>query len=179
MKRAEPELAIRASVTASRSSGVRASEFETFFLAERDRLFRALWLLTRDRHEAEEIAQDAFLKLWERWERVGLLRDPEGYLYRTAMNLFRNRRRRAALALQRAVGTRPADHSIPAVEERDAVVRALGALTRGQRSALVLTNLLGFTSEEAAKALGVRPSTIRVLAARGRASLRDQMGDER
>ncbi len=179
MKRAEPELAIHASPAAARSNDVRASEFETFFLAERDRLFRALWLLTRDRHEAEEVAQDAFLKMWERWERVGLLDDPEGYLYRTAMNMFRNRRRRAALALRRVVGLRPADDALRAVEERDAVVRALGALTRGQRSAIVLTDLIGLTSEEAAKALGVRPSTVRVLAARGRSALRDQMGDER
>src|SRR5438874_8789087 len=47
-----------------------AVDFESFFLAHHLRLFRALWLMTRNRHEAEEIMQDAFLRVWERWERV-------------------------------------------------------------------------------------------------------------
>jgi DNA-directed RNA polymerase specialized sigma24 family protein len=55
-----------------------ARSFEVFFLAQRDGVYGALWLVTRDREEAEEIAQDAFLKLWERWDRVGRLDDPEG-----------------------------------------------------------------------------------------------------
>ena len=153
-------------------------DFETFFAEQRRGLHSALWLVTRDRHEAEEIAQDAFLKLWEHWERVAGLEDPTGYLFRTAMNLFRNRRRRALLAVRRAVRLAPVDDGIAAVEERDAVVRVLGRLTTSQRAALVMTDLLGFTSEEAGAALGVRASTVRVLAARGRTTFRDSMGDD-
>jgi DNA-directed RNA polymerase specialized sigma24 family protein len=37
--------------------------FEAFFRAEHLRLFRAIWLMTRNRHEAEEVMQDAFLRL--------------------------------------------------------------------------------------------------------------------
>jgi len=44
--------------------------FEAFFEAERDGLFGALVLITGDRHEAEESAQDAFLVVWERWDHV-------------------------------------------------------------------------------------------------------------
>src|SRR5436853_2061172 len=68
--------------------------FELFFEAERRRLFRALYVMTGNAHEAEELAQDAFLRIWERWERVGAMDDPVGYLYRTAMNLARSRSRR-------------------------------------------------------------------------------------
>ena len=57
-------------------------------------------------------------------------------------------------------------------------MRALGFLTRAQRTALVLTDLLQMTSEEAGRVLGVRPSTVRVLAARGRTALRERMGDD-
>jgi len=44
-------------------------DFEAFFRFEHERLFRAMWLLTRDPHEAEEVTQEAFLRLWERWDR--------------------------------------------------------------------------------------------------------------
>ena len=65
------------------------ADFEAFFDAEHRGLYSALVLITHDRHEAEELMQDAFLKLWERWGRVGAMDDPAGYLFRTAMNLFR------------------------------------------------------------------------------------------
>ena len=153
-------------------------EFEGFFAENRERLFRALWLVARDRHEAEEVAQDAFLKVWERWDHVGRVEDPQGYLYRTAFNLYRNRRRRSHLALLRLVRVAPRPDPIDAVDDRDQVVRALGALTPRQRSALVLTDLVELTSEEAARALGVRASTVRVLAARARTALRDEIGGQ-
>jgi len=77
--------------------------FEGFFEAEARTLFRRLCAVTGNSAEAEEIMQDAFLALWERWDRVGTMQDPTGYLYRTAMNVFRKRSRRAALALRRAL----------------------------------------------------------------------------
>src|SRR6266487_2634197 len=80
------------------------ASFEGFFERERDGLFGALVMITGNRAEAEEIAQDAFLAIWERWDRVHRLDDPTGYLYRTAMNVFRKRRRRAAVAVRRMVG---------------------------------------------------------------------------
>ena len=150
--------------------------FEALFAGERDRLFTSLWLITRDRHEAEDIAQDAFVKVWERWERRGAPDDPTAYLFRTAMNILRNRRRRAAVAIRRASSQRESADELSAVEARDVVMRALGALTPSQRAALVLMDLLDMSSTEAATALGVRPSTVRVLAARGRATLSAQIG---
>ena len=44
--------------------------------------------------------QDAFLRMWERWDE-GRFDDPSAYLFRTAMNVFRNRYRRSALGLRR------------------------------------------------------------------------------
>jgi hypothetical protein len=68
--------------------------FEAFVEAQHTRLFRALYLVTGNRQEAEEIIQDAFVAVWERWDRVPLMDDPTGYLFRTAMNVFRKRSRR-------------------------------------------------------------------------------------
>ena len=149
--------------------------FRAFFEIHQPTLFRALWLVSRNRHEAEEVMQDAFLRVWERWERVAPMEDPTGYLYRTAMNLFRSRVRRARLALRRVGRAVLPDDELRTVEQRDMLVRALGALTLRQRAAIVLTDYLDLTSEEAGAVLGVRPATVRVLAARARAALEREL----
>ena len=152
------------------------TDFEDFFEAWHRPLYRALWLVTRNRHEAEEVMQDAFLKVWERWDRVATMESPEAYLFQTGMNLYRSRLRRMVAAVRRTVRVLPADDAIATVEERDAIVRAMGSLTPAQRSAVVLVDLVGMSSVEAGRALGVRPVTVRVLAARGRATLKETMG---
>ncbi|MBI3648590.1 MAG: sigma-70 family RNA polymerase sigma factor [Actinobacteria bacterium] len=156
-----------------------AVSFEAFFLAERDDLFGAMALVTHDRGEAEELTQEAFVKVLERWDRVGGMDDPAGYLYRTAMNLFRKRYRRASVAARRSIGLPPPRDPIEDVDARDAAARALAPLTARQRAAIVLTDLLGFSSEEAARALGVRASTVRMHASVARAALRKTLGEER
>jgi RNA polymerase sigma-70 factor (ECF subfamily) len=151
--------------------------FERFFEAEHTRLFGTLCLVTGNRAEAEEIMQDAFLRLWERWDRVAGLEDPTGYLYRTAMNVFRNRYRRAVLALKRTARAAPTEDLYDTIDARDAVVRALRDLSADQRAAVVLTNYVGLTSEEAGRLLGMRASAVRTLATRARAAVRRKGGE--
>lgn len=150
--------------------------FEAFFEDHHADLFGALYLITRNRHEAEEIMQDAFLKVLERWERVGSLADPVGYLYRTAMNLFRKQWRRASLVLRHTVGLSPRDDEISLIETRMDVVRALTSLSPRQRAVVVLTELLEFSSVETGRMLGIAPGTVRMHASRGRAALADMLG---
>jgi RNA polymerase sigma factor (sigma-70 family) len=154
--------------------GEPSHEFEAFFVAHQEALFRAMWLVTRNRHEAEEIMQEAFVRVYERWSAA---RDPEAYLYRTAMNVFRSRLRRASVALRKAVHVLPEDDQLAEVEAREAVVRALAPLPARQRAAIVLLDVLGLSSEEAGEALGTRPVTVRVQAARGRARLRKALAE--
>jgi RNA polymerase sigma-70 factor (ECF subfamily) len=149
--------------------------FEVFYQAEARTLFRRLWLVTGNRAEAEELMQDAFLKIWERWERVGAMDDPVGYLYRTSMNLFRKRYRRATLAVRRTVGLAPANDDFSDADDRYVVRHVLAALPPRQRAALVLTEMLGFTSKEAGEALGVTDATIRSLTRHGRQAFRTVM----
>jgi len=152
--------------------------FEAFFLELHRSLRAAVWLIVRDSHEAEEIVQEAFVRVWERWDRVCAMDDPEGYVYRTAMNVFRNRRRRAAVALRHLGRPTKPDDTLEAVERREQLVRALSSLTRRERAAVVLVDLLELSSEEAGQALGIKPSTVRVLAARGRERMRQEANDD-
>jgi RNA polymerase sigma factor (sigma-70 family) len=101
--------------------------------------------------------------------------DPRGYLYRTAMNAFRNHYRRALLASKRSMRLTPVDDGFARIDEQDAAVRALADLSPRQRAAVVLTDLLGFQSEEAASMLGIRASTLRMHASRAHAALKETM----
>ena len=149
--------------------------FEVFYGAEARTLFRRLWLVTGNRAEAEELMQDAFLSVWQRWDRVGGMDDPVGYLYRTAMNLFRKRYRRAMLAVRRAVGLAPSSDEFSDADDRQVVRHVLATLPPRQRAALVLTEMLGFTPKEAGDALGVTDATIRSLTRHARDAFRKVM----
>ena len=150
--------------------------FDTFVAEEHDRLFKALYFVTGSREDAEDLAQDAFLKLWERWDTIETIDDPTAYLFRVALNGFRMRRRRLAIAVRK---------QLPVPEDRDGFVDAemradlrslLLALSPRQRAALLLMDLLGYGSEQAARILRVRPSTVRNLASQGRRALKATEG---
>src|SRR5947207_3027594 len=96
-----------------------AADFESFYRANRTLLFRALVVMTRDVHAAEELTQDSFVKVWERWERVASVTDPIGYLYRTALNGWFQVHRRTARAALRVVLPRQVLDPMAAVDERD------------------------------------------------------------
>ena len=163
-------------VRTSQPAAASATEaFEGLFEAERQRLFRALCLMTGDPGEAEEIAQDAFLALWERWDRVCSMERSTGYLYRTAMNRFRSRRRQLARAARTTVRPEPPVDLYETADLRDVVLRALRRLGPRQRAAVVLTDYLGYPSPEAAEMLGIKPTSVRSLAAEARAAMKQEL----
>ena len=153
------------------------ASFEELVGVEYAGLYSALCLITRDRGEAEDLAQEAFLRVWERWDRVRGMDHPTGYLYRTALNLYRKRLRRASVAVRRAVGRSGRRDELDDVETEDQVVRALGTLTPRQRASIVLVELLDYSSEDAAALMGIKAATVRVLASQARAALRRNAGE--
>ena len=152
------------------------ARFDTFFQEEHERLFKALYFVTGNRHDAEELMQEAFLRLWERWHEIERIDDPTAYLFRVSLNAFRSRRRRAATALRRVSPMVEVRDEFTDAEMRADVRRLLLGCTPRQRAALVLVDLLGYPSEQAARILGVRPSTVRALATQGRQSIRRTEG---
>ena len=155
-----------------------APSFEEFYAATCRPLFTALCMVTGNRYEAEEVAQDAFVRVFERWDHVGMLEDPPGYLFRVSMNVFRSRYRRASLGLRRALFLAPAEtDDLAAVETRDEVVRLLRGLDPRQRAAVLLTAILDYSAEEAGRMLGIRPSSVRSLTTRARARMKHEVVD--
>jgi RNA polymerase sigma-70 factor (ECF subfamily) len=153
---------------------VTTESFERFFERQHVRLARALYLLTGSAAEADDIAQEALVRVYERWDRVSGMDSPDGYLFRTAMNLHRSRLRwlttRARHLVQPAPTTNPAD----VVQDRDSISRALESLPDGQRGAVVLVEWLGMSHDDAAKALRIKPGSLRARLSRAKAALREQ-----
>jgi RNA polymerase sigma factor (sigma-70 family) len=151
--------------------------FEEFFGAEHERLFQAVYLLGGDAHEADDIAQEALMRAYERWDDVRTMDSPVGYVYRTALNLYRSRLRKVAVRARRVFFTIPRDDVSGEVAARYDVRRALASLPGAQREALVLIEWLGLGSDEAGAVLGIDASSVRGRLHRGRASLRRILGD--
>jgi len=149
-------------------------DFADFFRAEYQTLLRAMYLISGNREEAQELAQDTFVKACERWDRVRGMDNPAGYLYRTAVNTRRSVARRLRLAAQRVLSLRPPD-VIAQSDDRDQIRRALALLPVSQREAIVLVEWLGLTDAEAGRVLGVSAGAVRVRISRAKSSLRPLM----
>jgi RNA polymerase sigma-70 factor (ECF subfamily) len=154
-----------------------ASDFEGFFRAEHDHLFQALYLLTGDAYEADDISQEALLRAYERWDRVGSMDSPAGYVYRTALNLHRSRLRKMAVRARRVFASVPTEDASHAAAVRHEVHKALAQFPRGQREAIVLVEWLGLASDEAGRVLGIDASSVRGRLHWGRGALRELLGD--
>jgi RNA polymerase sigma-70 factor, ECF subfamily len=156
----------------------RVGTFEDFFHANYERLLRAMYLATGDRYEAEELAQDAMARVLERWDRVRGVEDPAAYVFRVALNRRRSLLRRFAVSVRRTPPHDPQGSSEPtrAVDERDAIRRALEKLPQGQREALVLFDWLGMSDLQAAAVLGISAGAARTRLHRARSAMREVLG---
>lgn len=163
------------SLSAASEAGL-TSTFEDFFIAEHERLFKALYMLTGNRDEADDLAQEALLRAYERWDRVGAMDSPAGYVYRTALNLHRNRLRGLLVRARRVFAAVPAEDLSGPLSASQDLRNALARLPRGQREALVLVDWLGLGSEEAGQVLGIDASSVRGRLHRAHATLRVLLG---
>jgi RNA polymerase sigma-70 factor (ECF subfamily) len=149
--------------------------FEDFFEQEKDRLIRMLCVITGSTAEAEDIAQEAFTRVFERWASVSTMDEPTGYLHRAAMNMFRNHYRRAARSLRTVLHASPHPDVFDGVADREIAAQALAAMTPRQRAAVVLTEVLGYSGEETGAMLGIKASTVYALTHQAHAAARGVM----
>jgi len=146
--------------------------FEAFYGANLPRILRACALVLLDRGEAEDVAAEAFARLWSHWGQIHGEDHAGGYVFKTAMRLCSKRRRRAA---REVLGTVPERSGITDPDARVSVVDALRGLPLRQRQSVVLRDWAGFETAEVSRILGTKESTVRVHLARGRAALRETL----
>lgn len=152
--------------------------FEGYYREHLPRIVRACALVLLDRGLAEEVATEAFARLWSRWGVIKSEDHAGGYVFKTAMRLC-SKRARASRRESAAAGPEPAGTNESAhVAERVDVWRALAELSVRQRQTVVLRDWAGYETNEVAAMLGIRESTARVHLARGREALRRSLAVE-
>src|SRR5947199_2675701 len=135
-----------------------------------DEAVRLAYLLTGDKMLAEDVVQDAFVKLAGR---LVHLRDPgafHAYLRRTIVNLTNSHYRRKRLErayIRRERGTAAAISPGVDVSARDEIWEALGKLSERQRAAIVLRYYEDLSEQKVAEILRCRPGTVKSLVSRG------------
>ena len=100
-------VAVGSSEAIREATVVAATPFAEFFQAEHVRLARAMYLVTGSAAEADELTQEAMVRIYERWDRVQRMDNPQGYLFRTALNLHRSRIRFLATRARHIVEPTP------------------------------------------------------------------------
>ncbi|MFV0428643.1 MAG: RNA polymerase sigma factor SigE [Arachnia sp.] len=147
------------------------------------RVYRLAYRLTGNRHDAEDLTQDVFVRVFKSINtfKPGTL---EGWLHRITTNLFLDSARRRQRIRIDALSSAP-DHvwgtadstedlHLDGTLEPD-VAQALGQLSPEQRVAVVLCDIEGLSYEEISEVLDVKLGTVRSRIARGRALLREDL----
>jgi RNA polymerase sigma-70 factor (sigma-E family) len=157
--------------------------FVAFAAARLPALTQAAFLLTGDRHRAEDLVQTALARSYAAWHRIERS-DPEAYVRRVMLNSYRSWCRRrpwretpTEFLAERADAATTPDHA-SSQAERDLVWRALATLSPQQRAVVVLRYYEDRGDEEIAEVLGCSVGTVKRQSARALAKLRALGGTE-
>jgi len=165
----------RGHTTPRKGGGRRAgeAEFHEFVVARWPRLVRTAYLLTGDRHHAEDLAQATLVRAFQGWNRVRTSDSPDAYVHRIMVrcNASRFRKRRVAEQLGELPDRGMSDATDQVVQRR-ALVAALQDLPKKQRAVVVLRFWSDLTERETAEVVGCSVGAVKSQTHRALAKLR-------
>lgn len=155
------------------------AEFDAFYAGSFARLVGQLQAMIGNRDEAQECVQEAFVRAWSHRRQLAHAHAPDAWVRTTAYRLAVSRWRRTmrgrrapdrALQQQAPVAGPTGDHV--------ALMAALARLPEGQRRVLVLHHVCDLSVQQVAAEVGVPEGTVKARLSRGRAALRELLGDD-
>jgi len=145
--------------------------FEVFYRDRWQRIYRAVAVGVKDSDLAREAVDEAMARAYERWRAVAKMSNPEGWVFRVAMNWATSRLRRRALRVR--------ELETPVVtyqpEPEPGIVAAVRSLPRRQRDVVIARCLLDMSEVDTANALGIPVGTVKSRLSRGLARLKEQL----
>jgi RNA polymerase sigma-70 factor, ECF subfamily len=154
---------------------VAAEDFDELYQAQYGNVVAMAYGLTGDLAEAQDLAQEAFCRAWQRWHRIAAYDDPLAWVRRVVANLAASRWRRVLVVRKHQ---RHEQSDVPPLgPDRVALVAALRRLPRNHRHAIVLRYLGDRSVAEVASELRVPEGTVKAWLHRGRAALAAQLTD--
>ncbi|MEV5875097.1 SigE family RNA polymerase sigma factor [Streptomyces sp. NPDC052101] len=158
-----------------------AAEFHAFFERHHAELARLAHLLTGERDAADDLAADALLALWHRWDRVRAADHPVAYARGVVANLARTRIRSAVRERRRIAlfwSHREERTENPDVAGVVDVQEALRRLPFRKRACVVLRHAFDLSEKDTALALGVSVGTVKSQTSKGMAELQRLLGPQ-
>jgi RNA polymerase sigma factor (sigma-70 family) len=163
--------------------------YATLVREHEETAFRIAYVICGNAADAEEAAQEAFLKAYRALGRFRTSEPFRPWVLAIVANEARNRRRsagrRAALVLRAAGEGRPSGEAAPspeaallAGERRTRLLAALGEMDERDRTVIACRYLLDLSEAETAAALGVRPGTVKSRLSRALERLRKEVGED-
>jgi RNA polymerase sigma-70 factor, ECF subfamily len=152
------------------------TEFDALYRAHHARVVAIAYALVGDLGEAQDLAQEAFCRLWRRWSTIAPHEQPAAWIRQVVVNLARSRWRH--LRVVRAHLRRERRMAAPEVgPDHVAVVAALRRLPAAQRRAVVLHYIADLRVAEVADEIGVPVGTVKAWLYRARQTLSVLLAD--
>ena len=185
----DPDVQLMLKVSAGDSAA-----FEQLVLRYQDRLVGFFFHLVHDRTTSEDLAQEAFLRVYRSRDRYEPTARFSTWLFRIAHNLASNQNRGAARRREISLGNRSGEHDfrpqeqnlaeksalmptrqLDSTEMRDIVRNAVGELTERQRTAVVLHKFEEMSYEEIGEIMGLGTVAVKSLLSRARSKLKEAL----
>ncbi|TCB97191.1 sigma-70 family RNA polymerase sigma factor [Micromonospora zingiberis] len=155
-----------------------SEDFDAFYSASSRRVLAHVCAMVGSQADAEDAVAEAYLKAWNRWNRIRQYDSPEAWVRQVAY-------RHAVSTWRRAVNRLRAHHRDTTEQEVEALnpnhvalVTALRHIPANHRRAVVLHHLVGLTVAEIAQEMGAAPGTVMSWLSRGRHALAAHLSDE-
>ncbi len=156
----------------------RDAEFEAYMAARQPSLLRTAYLLSGDRHTAEDLVQTALAKLYLSWDKVQQRELLDGYVRRIIVNEHNSLWRRAWKRRERSTDVLPDDSAVEDRHDegqRAALWEFVQTLPRRQRAVVVLRYYEDLSEAETAELLGISVGTVKSQASRALAAMRSRI----
>ncbi len=157
---------------AGRATGEAETDFDAFYRAQWAATVRLAHVLTGVDAVAEDLAQDAFSRVHKQWPRG--LDNPAAYLRKTVVNTCRSWHRSRTRETARIARAHAGSDGL-VIDLRDDLLELVDQLPYKQKAVVVLRYYEDLSEADIAAALDIRPGTVKSLAARGLARLRQEI----